>query len=105
MAAISIWVLSIIPYLAIFTLAQSTSHFINPPETKNPAQDPRINSIYRVGDIVNIAWSAPEPVVTLIINQADSSLTEIDYLPNSGMCQNVLMERPPNRTKILHSKI
>lgn len=85
MAAISFWFLSIIPYLTVLALAQSSSHFINPPEAKIPTQDSRINSIYRVGDIVNIAWSTPEPVVTLIINQANSSLTEIDYLPNSGM--------------------
>ncbi|KAH8754458.1 hypothetical protein BGZ57DRAFT_958317 [Hyaloscypha finlandica] len=75
--------LLIIPYATVFALTGSTSHFINPPEEKIPDQDANINSVYRVGDIVNIAWSTPEAVVNLIIHQDNSSLTEVDYLPNS----------------------
>jgi hypothetical protein len=78
--------LLIIPYATVFALTGSTSHFINPTEEKIPDQDANINSVYRVGDIVNIAWSTPEAVVNLIIHQDNSSLTKVDYLPNSGAC-------------------
>jgi hypothetical protein len=65
-------------------LSQNASHFINPADEQVPDQNPSLNSVYHVGDVFNIAWSTPEEVVTLIINQQNSSLTEIDYLPNSG---------------------
>ena len=70
-----------ITFAARVALAQS--QFINPPEEKTPLS-PSINSIYRVGDVVNIAWTTTEKEITLIINQLNSPLTEIDYLPNSG---------------------
>jgi hypothetical protein len=78
--------LLIIPYATVFARTGTTSHFINPPEEKIPDQNDNINSVYRVGDIVNIAWSTSEGLVNLIINQDNSSLTELDYLPNSGAC-------------------
>ncbi|KAN0089970.1 hypothetical protein V8E51_018549 [Hyaloscypha variabilis] len=63
--------------------SQNATHFINPADEQVPDQNPSLSSVYHVGDIFNIAWSTPEEVVTLIINQQNSSLTEIDYLPNS----------------------
>jgi hypothetical protein len=65
-------------------LSQATTHFINLPDERYPDPNPILNAVYHVGDIFNIAWSTTEEVGTLIINQQNSSQTEIDYLPNSS---------------------
>jgi hypothetical protein len=83
MASFLVLFLSIV-YAAVFALAQGGGHFINPPEISNATPNPSTNSVYKVGDVLNIAWSTTYDVVTLVINQEKSSLTQIDYLPNSS---------------------
>ncbi|KAF4637265.1 hypothetical protein G7Y89_g814 [Cudoniella acicularis] len=79
MARFSILLLS----LAYSALTHANNAFISPPDYGNGGQSASKNTVYNVGDLINIAWNTTSSPVTLVINQLNSPATEIDYLPNS----------------------
>jgi hypothetical protein len=63
------------------TFVNGGGNFIVPPE----ATDTQIDfPVYQVGDILPISWNDTFDLVTLIVNQLKSPVTQIDYLPDSS---------------------
>ena len=66
------------------SFALENDHFINPPDLSSQTTSPSSYPVYAVGDILDVSWVTSAGAVNLIINQLNSSLTEIDRTLNSG---------------------
>jgi hypothetical protein len=78
-------------FALLIALVSSDGSFISPPEaTTSQSTNPANFPVYSVGDTLNLVWNDTYDLVTLIVNQLNSPLTQIDYLPDSSSYQKPL---------------